>query len=126
MNMKLNSNFKSKINITQIIGLIAMVLAMKGIELSAEQQAALVTVIGMIIPAITFVWSWFYTPAAKGTIGLRAIDLTQIGSMATVLTLFTDLFGSSAADEKVGFIAAPVIGTQIITLMLRVFLSKLR
>lgn len=52
--------WESKINWTQIVTLLAMGLAMFGIELDAEQQGRIAITISALSGAVTIIWrTWF-------------------------------------------------------------------
>ena len=52
----------SKVNWTQIISVLAMLLAMFGIDLDADIQAQLAVTISSVAAALTIIWrTWFTT-----------------------------------------------------------------
>lgn len=52
--------YKSKIILTQVIGLAASLLIAYGIELDAETQAGLVVIVQGIVAGATYIWrKWF-------------------------------------------------------------------
>jgi len=72
--MELKSTFLSKINWTQLLAVVAMLLTTFGIDLPADVQASIVAAIVAIQAVVTWVLrTWFtttMTPAAASKAGL--------------------------------------------------------
>lgn len=57
----MNAPKASKINLTQVIGAVCSVVAIWGVDIPAEQQAAIVTGIIAAQSALTVIWRTFFT-----------------------------------------------------------------
>ena len=65
----MKSAFLSKINWTQFIAFLAMILTVFGVELPAEIQAELVVIIGSIQAVVTWILrTWFTTKLTKSSV----------------------------------------------------------
>lgn len=68
--METKSSWLSKINWTQIVGLIATVIGLFGFDLPMEQQVELVAAIQAIQAAVTIIMrTWFTKKLTKASVG---------------------------------------------------------
>ena len=61
MNVEIQSAWLSKINWTQIVGFVAMVLAMYGVKVPPDLQAATAVALTAVVAVVTIIWRTFFT-----------------------------------------------------------------
>jgi hypothetical protein len=74
--IEIKSAKMSKINWTQLIAAVAMLLTMFGLDITPEHQAAAVVVIGLISQFATVIWkTWFTTTITRSSAELAGLPL---------------------------------------------------